>query len=425
MLQADGDVDADAAGLGQSGRFPGWWVVAGCFLVLLVNSGLAFYGLAVYLNAFSNEKGWALGTISLGTTIFFIVGGAAGMWAAKLIARYDVRYVLVGGAVIAGASLALLGQVETQWQMFLVYAVFALGYAGAGLVPATTVVTRWFHAKRAVALSVASTGLSVGGIVITPFAKSFIDRNGMSATTPWLGLIFIVTVVPVSLFLVRPDPEAEGWAPDGLRRAAGEVAPRLTGLTFDEAVATKFYKAVTIGYIFGLGSQVGGIQQLVKLVEERTDPATARFAVTALAATSVVARLVGGRVVQLMPMMRFTVVIAALQTVALLGLAFFQTTVLIFAAIVLFGLTIGNLLMMQPLLIAERFGVRDYPRIYSRSQFIGILGVAGGPLLLGWLYDLSGSYRVPYTAAALCCTIGVAILAVAGPATPTPLVGDE
>jgi MFS family permease len=403
----------------QPGRFPGWWVVTGCFLVLLVNSGLAFYGLAVYLNAFSNEKGWSLGTISFGTTIFFIVGGAAGMWAAKLIARYDVRYVLVGGAVIAGASLALLGQVQTQWQMFLVYGVFALGYAGAGLVPATTVVTRWFHAKRAVALSVASTGLSVGGIVITPFAKRFIDEYGMAATTPWLGLFLVVTIVPVSWFLVRPDPEVEGWAPDGMRRAVGEVAPALTGLTFNEAVATKFYKAVTIGYIFALGSQVGGIQQLVKLVEERTDPATARFAVTALAATSVVARLVGGRAVQLMPMMRFAVVIAAVQCLALLGLAFFETTLLIFAAIILFGLTIGNLLMMQPLLIAERFGVRDYPRIYSRSQFIGILGVAGGPLLLGWLYDVSGSYRVPYIAAAACCAVGVGILAVAGPAHTT------
>ncbi len=31
----------------RTGRFPGWWVVTGCFLVLMVNSGLAFYGLAV------------------------------------------------------------------------------------------------------------------------------------------------------------------------------------------------------------------------------------------------------------------------------------------------------------------------------------------------------------------------------------------
>ena len=403
----------------RSGKFPGWWVVTGCFLILMVNAGLAFYGLAVYLNAFSNEKGWSLATISFGTTIFFVVGGATGLWVARLIGKHDVRYVIIAGALLAGASLAVLGQVNTQWQLFLVYAVFAVGFAAAGLVPVTTVVTRWFHERRAVALSVASTGLSVGGIVLTPLAKRLIDDRGLAATTPWLGLIFIVGVVPVAWFLIRPDPEQEGWAPDGARRAAGDAPLKATGTTFETATKARFYRAVTIGYVFALGSQVGGIQQLVKLVEDRTDPATARFAVTALAATSVVARLVGGRVVHLMPMMAFTVVVAGIQTVALVLLAVVTSKLLIFASIVLFGMTIGNLLMMQPLLIAERFGVRDYPRIYSRSQFIGILGVAGGPLLLGSLYDVSGSYRVPYLVAAFACAVGVAVLAAAGPATVT------
>ena len=398
-------------------KFPGWWVVSGCFFVLMINAGFAFYGLAVYLNAFSNEKGWALGTISLGTTIFFVVGGAVGVWSARLIARYDVRYIIVVGAILSGAALALLGQVDEQWQLFVVYAFFAVGYALAGLVPTTTVVTRWFQARRAVALSVASTGLSVGGIVITPVAKRFIDEYGLAATTPWLGLVMTVSLIPVAWFIVRPDPEAEGWAPDGGRLAVGESAAVLQGMSFGDAVQTRFYQAVTFGYVLALGSQVGGIQQLVKLVEDRTDAATARFALTALAATSVLARLAGGRLVQVIPMMKFTVIIAGLQTLALAALSVVESKLLIFLVIMLFGCTIGNLLMMQPLLLAQRFGVRDYPKIYSRSQFIAVIGVAGGPLLLGWLYDVSGSYRVPYLAAAGCCVVGTLVLALGGPAT--------
>jgi len=171
---------------------------------------------------------------------------------------------------------------------------------------------------------------------------------------------------------------------------------------------------VTWGYVLVLGSQVGGIQQLVKLVEDRTDASTAQFAITALAATSVVARLVGGRIVQSLPMMRFTIVIALMQTVALFGLAFFSTTWLIFVTIVLFGMSIGNILMMQPLLVAEHFGVRDYARIFGRSQFVTIIGVAGGPLLLGVLYDLAGSYRVPYVFASACCLLGAGVLSLGG-----------
>jgi hypothetical protein len=117
----------------------------------------------------------------------------------------------------------VLGQVQEQWQLFVVYAVFAAGWSAAGLVPVTTVVTRWFHTRRSVALSVASTGLSAGGILITPLAKRLLDQQGLAAGTPWLGALFVVGIVPVAWFVVRPDPEAEGWAPDGARRAVGEV----------------------------------------------------------------------------------------------------------------------------------------------------------------------------------------------------------
>lgn len=403
--------------------FPGWRVVAGCFLVLLVNSGLAFYGLAVYLNAFSKEQGWALGSISFAITIFFIVGGLVGLVAARLIERFDVRYVIAAGAVIAGGSLALIGQVGTQWQLYVTYALFAVGYGLCGLVPTTTVVTRWFHAKRSVALSVASTGLSVGGIVITPFAKRFIDSDGLAATTPWLGFVLAAGIVPVSLLLIRPDPAADGFEPDGARLARGVAPAAPDGDVATVAFATRFYRAVTVGYVLALGTQVGGIQQLVKLVEDRTDERTAQFSITTLAATSVIARLVGGRLVAVVPMMRFTVFLAGMQAVALIGVGLSTSTLLIFASIVLFGMTIGNLLMMQPLLMAERFGVRDYPTIFGRSQAVGIIGVAGGPLLIGWLFDVFGSYRAPYTVAAILSLIGMVILSTAGPADrPAPTV---
>jgi MFS family permease len=397
--------------------FPGWRVVTGCFVVLTVSSGLGFYGLAVYLNAFARERDWEVASVSLATTLFFFVGGVAGLQIARLIARYDVRIVIVGGGVIAGAALAVLGQVQERWQLYVVYAVFAVGWAASGLVPATTVITRWFHVRRSVALSVASTGLSVGGILITPFAKWLIDAQGLEAGTPWLGALFVVGVVPVALWLVRPDPVALGWLPDGGRVMAGVAPAPPGGMTFDAAVRTRFYAAVTVGFLLALGAQVGGIQQLVRLVEERTDKSTAALATLFLAGTSVVARLVGGRVVSRLPMTTFTVTLATVQMLSLVAIAFASNTLVLFGAIVLFGATVGNILMLQPLMIAERFGVRDYPRIFSRSQFITMFGTAGGPLLLGWLHDNAGGYRTSYLVAAACSAVGAVVIAWGGPAT--------
>jgi MFS family permease len=408
-----------------SERFPGGRVVAGSFLILTTTSGLGFYGLAVYLNAFSRERGWPVASISLATTVFFIVAGFIGLLTARVIARHDVRYTIVAGGVLGAVAIAALGHVEQRWQLFAAYSLFAVAFSGAGLIPITTVVTRWYHARRSVALSIASTGLSVGGILITPVAKWLIDEQGLDDAMPVLAVIWLLGTIPFALWLVRPDPVALGWLPDG-ERVAPDVAPSAPeGLPYSDALRTRFFVGLTAGYVLVLGAQVGGIQQLVKLVEERTDAETATMATVVLAATSVLARLAGGRVAERVPLARLTASLAALQALALLAIAMADATAPLFASIVVFGATVGNLLMLQPLLVAERFGVLDYPRIFSRTSFITMFGTAGGPLLLGWLYDHAGGYDTSYTVAAGCSLVGAGVLVWAGPATSGGLVRSE
>jgi cyanate permease len=268
--------------------------------------------------------------------------------------------------------------------------------------------------------------LSAGGIVITPAAKWLLDRQGLEAGTPWLGAVFVLGVIPFTLWLVHPEPGALGWLPDGQRAEPGGAPPKLTGTPYREAVTSRFFLFVTIGYVLAHGSQVGGIQQLVKLVEERTTADTPAHATQVLAATTVVARLIGGRIISTLPMIPFTGALAALQMVAMIWLAFAMSTPYIFGAIILFGATIGNILMLQPLLIAERFGVRDYPKIYSRAQLLGLVGTAGGPLLLGWLHDAAGGYRASYVVAGVLSVAGAVAVLFAGSAkTPSDPVREE
>lgn len=401
----------------DSPTFPGWKVVAACFVLLTTSAGLGFYGLAVYLNTFSRELDWQVSSVSLATTVFFLVSGIAGVVVAQLIERVDARIVVCAGAVIGAISLALFGQINHKWQLYVVYVVYAIGWSAAGLVTASTIVTRWFQTRRAVALSVASTGLSAGGIILTPVAKWLLDDRGLSGAAPWLAGLWLLGIVPLTLLWLKPDPARLGWHPDGVRATSGSAAPSIHGTPYSEAVVTRFFIAVTVGYVMVLGSQVGAIQQLVKLIEERTDRSTATLATTVLAATSVVARLLGGRLVDRIGTLRLAFVLAGLQSLSMIVLAFAKTTGVAFAGIVILGATIGTILMMQPLLISERFGVRDYPRIFSRTQLYTTIGIAGGPLLLGWLHDNAGGYRTSYVVAAGFSLLGAIVLSTSGPTT--------
>lgn len=406
-----------SAGLGRF--FYGWYVVGAVMMALAFSSGLGFYNLGVYLRAVTEERGLSVGAVSGATALFFAVAGLGGVGAARLIARFDVRRVMAAGALLAGGALVALGQVRSLWQLYAVYAVFALGWAACGLVPATTLVTRWFHRRRAVALSVASTGLSVGGAAITPLSARLIDDWGLPEAMPWLALAWVVGIVPVTLAVLRPSPESMGLSPDGDPVPAGPAAP-VGGWPYAQAVRSRFFVCVSLAYVVVMGSQVGSIAHLFNLVSEQVDEGTARRAVTVLAVSSIVGRLSGGWVVTRFSMSAMTVGCAALQGVALFLLGQLDGRWPLLVTSALFGITVGNLLMLQPLLLAERFGVRDYPRVYSRSQLVTTVGLVLGPVVLGVLHDAAGNYRLAMAVAAVACAAGVALLVAAGPATATP-----
>lgn len=399
----------------STAKFPGRSVVAGCFLSLTVTSGLSFYGLAVYLNAFSKERGWTLSSISLATTVFFLTGGIVGTFVARAIARTDVRKVMLIGALSGGLALLLLGQVRSPWLLYLDYVLFAFGFSAAGLIPVTTVVTRWYVTGRSVALSIASTGLSVGGMILTPLAKWMTDEIGLARATPILAAIWLIGTVPVILLMIKPDPGLLGWLPDG-RRAEPNVAPSApTGMSFADGVRTRFFRLMALGFVLLMGAQVGGLQQIVKLAEDRTGATAAAFVVLVVSVMSVVGRLFTGRNIHKAPMGLVTVLLGTLQGLTLVALAFAHTTWVFFACAAVFGATVGNILMMQSLIISEHFGVRDYARLFSRLQLVVMLGTAGGPFLLGWLHDVAGSYLASYVVAGALSIAGAATMWLAGP----------
>lgn len=387
--------------------FPGWIVVGAAFVLLMANSGFIFYGQAVYLDALTSERGFSTGAASLGQSLVFVVGGLAGPTIGKLITRRDVRWVVLGGLAISWASVVLLGRVEHLWQLYLVNVTLGVGFSAAGLVPATTVVTRWFEVRRSVALAVASTGLSVGGLTFTQLVSWWIRRDGLEVATPWLVLVWAACTLPV-VPLLWPTPEHRGVLASGA--VAGTVG---LGAAYDVAVRSRFFRAVTGGYVLVLGMQVGGITHLVKLGNERAGDGTGGRLIAGLTIASVVARLIGGVVADQRPLLRLAVGFAATQSVALALLSQVESSLALVLCAVLFGSTIGNILMLQPLLVAAAMGAREYARIFALNQLIVVAGVALGPFLLGSIHDLA-SYEVSYLVAAGLCGVGTFVLSRAG-----------
>ena len=163
-----------------------------------------------------------------------------------------------------------------------------------------------------------------------------------------------------------------------------------------------------------MGAQVGAIAHLYRLAKIGGNADIAALAVALVASASVIGRLSGGWLLLKVPARAFTLVMFALQGCALAVLSVAVDRSILLFGTVLFGLSMGNVLMMQPLLLAEAFGTRSFGRIYSVSQFVTMPGVAGGPALLGIIFAVTGDYTVPYLAAAATSILGIAILLLGG-----------
>jgi MFS family permease len=397
--------------------FYGWYVAYGLMAVSTMTAGFLFYSVAVLLEAFVAERGFPVGLTSFATGLFFVASGIAGLIVGQIINRIDARKIIVASATVTALALASVGFLRTPTQLIAFYVVLGFCYGGCGLVTASTIVARWFDAKRPQALSVANTGLSLGGILITPFVAYFIKAHGLAAAGPWLGAIFFLGVVPVTILFVRASPHDMGLHPDGAEAMPGVAGGTpLSGISFSKAWKSRFFAAVTIAYVFSLGAQVGAIAHIFRLVVTRADAELAALAVALLAGTSLVGRLIAGQLLTRIPARAFTIALMANQSMALAFLAFAETKMALLAGVALFGVTVGTILMMHQLLIAEAFGSREYGRIYSVSQLVTVIGVAAGPALIGFIFVASGGYEWPYLATAASTLLGATILTLAGPA---------
>ena len=406
--------------MGAGRIFYGWYVVAAVLVITTATSGFAFYNLSILLAAFSGEYGFPVGLASAATATFFVAGGIGGMIAGRLVDRMDARLVIATAATLGGLTLSLAGHMRTPWMLFLFHLVFGLCHGATSLVPVTTVVARWFQVKRALAFSIASSGLSLGGILIIPFNAYAVQHYGLAATAPWMGLALFLGVVPVTLLLLRPSPAAMGLQPDGAPLPADGTKPAasMPATSFADAVRTRYFQAVSIAYLFLLGAQVSAIAHLYRLASTRAGFETAALAVSVLATFSTLGRFGGGWLLLHVRTRPFAIGLMATQILALSLFAFAEHRLAIIGCAVLFGVTIGNSLMMHPLLLAEHFGTRDYGRIYALSQMVTVVGVAGCPALVGLLFDASGGYRLPFLVISGITLVGMLTIAIGTSARP-------
>lgn len=403
MAQADG-VSVSPAPL-----FFGWKVAWVAFIVAVFAWGVGFYGPAVFLLALQAAHGWPISIISAAITAHFLLSAAVIAFLPRLHRRLGIAAVTKAGIALSAIGIVAWAHAQAPWQLFPAAGLTGAGWAVTSGAAINAMVARWFDRGRPKALSLAFNGASVGGVIFAPLWTTLIARFGFSLAASIIAATMLVVIWPLASLFLRPGPEALGLFPDGAVRAGGpRPAPSPTS-TRGRLLRDGRFVTISAAFALALFAQIGLFAHLIARLAPDFGATGAAVAVSLTTACAVAGRTLLGWFLGDHDRRKAAAVNFTLQAagVALLGLGSgFAAPV---AGCVLFGLGVGNLISLPPLIAQQEFAPVDVGAVVVLVTAFNQAVFAFAPAIFGVLREMTDGYAAPFTIAA-CLQIAAAMV---------------
>ena len=411
-----GTKDGATASGGRSAR----WTVVGVSTAVNALAWGARSSFALFYVAMLEEFAWGRGPTALGYSLSwlgFVVFAPAGGW---LSDRWGTRTVVTGGGVILGVALAFTGQVTSLAQYYLCFGVLgAAGIAGM-LIPSTTIVTRWFVRSRGTAMGVLSAGGPGSAVAFYPLNAWLIETLGWRMALVAFGCI--VAAATVMLTLLYREPPADEDRPAGGADTRPSRGTRVTGeaWTLRRALRSiRLWAAFAMTALGVIGFQIMATHQVAHAVDRGFPQPTVVWLFAFGAGCMMAGNLLGGwlsdRVGRGWVFVLGTVV--AILGIGCLALTRGPQDLVLLLLYTVSGFGFGMRIAQLSTIPADVFAGPHLGAILGVVQAGGGLGGAIGPFLGGWLFDVTGSYRLAFLAA--CVAVAGSAVAAWFAARPT------
>lgn len=369
---------------------------------------------ALFYVALLSEFGWQRGEAALGYSLswlLLIVFSPLGGWLGD---RFGARVVVAAGGLLLGAGMALTGRVQGLGGYYVAFGV--LGAAGIALImmPAFATASRWFATGRGTALGLISAGASASAVIFYPLNAWLIAALGWRAAMAVYGLVIVLAVVPAAALLYRPAPSRAAAAPDP---AAGGAE-----WTLASALRTsQLWAAFAMWGLGVIGYQIMTTHQVAHALDRGFDAATVAWVFGLGGLFTTAGNVAGGILSDRWGRAR---VFGLGSGIGLAGIAFFARLsgpddlpgLLAYAAA---GFGFGMRISLLSAIPADVFQGRHFGAILGFANAGGGLGGFIGPFLGGYLFDVTGDYRLAFAVSALAVT-GSAVAAWLAARRPAP-----
>ncbi len=394
-----------------------WWILLGLVIMVGFAKGGIMTAGGLFLTPVTQDLGIGIGSLSLYFSISSVVTMLFLPIAGKMMAKYNIRTLLVVSIILQAGSFAMFGLMNSVWGWYLFSIPMAIGSIFVTQMAGPVLINNWFkkHSGLAMGIMVASGGAF--GAILQPMAGNLISSEGWRSTYIILGVVVMAVVIPVVLLTIRMSPKQKGLQPYGMnevetKEETSTQTVTSSGVTAAVAKKSSAFYALLIFFFFitsisSFGQHVApfamGLGYDVKFAGNAMGGWQIGVLIGALT-FGILSDKIGAKNTAIFAMLLGLVPVGILIVVP-------ENAMMFTVAIGIYGFVVASLGTLGPLLTSSIFGNKEYSQIYA-SAVIG-LAVAGIVALpgYGYVFELTGSYTfVLYAIVAMLILNVVAII---------------
>jgi len=393
----------------NTGIYYGYIIVAVCFCLQAVGWGI-FNSLGVFLKPLMDEFAWPRSLAASTTSAGLLIAGTSAIFLGRLSDKYGPRLTMAVSGLFLGGGFMLLFKVETIWHMYLYMSLLVgIGVGGTDAVLLSTT-TRWFVKHRGMMIGIVKVGTGVGMLVMPLLINYFIDNLGWRTAFVILGIVCLVTYVCGAQFLVR-DPLKKGlvaYGSEGTDPQAGDVMEAGVSLKTASRSLPFWLIGGAFFVVFFCAATI-----LIHVVPHAIDlgisPSNAAKILATVGTLSIAGRFVMGAAGDRIGNCTALIICFGFLTTGTIWLQFADNLWMLGLFAVVHGFAHGGFFALIAPILADHFGTRDQGVILGIIIFISNLGSAIGPILAGYIFDVTGSYGMIFMILSLMGFAGILV----------------
>jgi MFS family permease len=370
-----------------------WVIVAAGGLLGCVAIG-SMFSLPVLLQPIVRDTGWSVAGVSSAMTVGFIALAAASMVWGTLSDRYGPLPVVLTGATVLAASLALASRATSLVEFQLVFGLLVGGACAAIFAPMIACVTGWFDTHRSLAVSLVSAGMGMAPMTMSPLVAWLVTIHDWRTTLQIVAVIVAAIMIPVAL-LVRRPPALVG--DNAAASAGGGPQPQIS---LGQAVRSPQFIILLLTNFFCCATHSGPIIHTVSYAVSCGIPLIAAVSIYSVEGLAgLFGRVAFGLLGDRFGAKRVLVTGLLIQAFGALGYVFVRELAAFYVVAALFGFIYAGVMPLYAVLARENFPLKMMGTVIGGTAMAGSLGMATGPIAGGLIYDTFASYAWLYIGA--------------------------